>query len=91
MRAVANFVWVKPTKEPERTGSGIILSVGPRTPDTGTVIAIGAKCDRDLIGDLKEGDIVIFDRDTITRDKHPETGEEVYRFPDRNILGTLGK
>tara|TARA_R100000656_G_scaffold122664_1_gene98448 strand:+ start:616 stop:888 length:273 start_codon:yes stop_codon:yes gene_type:complete len=89
MIAIANYVWVKPDEVEQKTDSGIITSIDKITPNTGTVIAIGKACDRDIIGDLKEGDRVFFNKDTITRDKHPDTGEDVFRFPDRNILAII--
>lgn len=89
MKAIANFVWVDPDVVESKTVSGIITSTTAEAPNTGIVVAIGKACDRDIIGELKEGDRVMFDRNHIRRIPHPDTNKEVFIFHDRNIWAIL--
>lgn len=85
MIAIANFVWVKPDYPEIKTQSGLIVSADVQKPTTGTVVAIGKYCCKKMLTGLKVGDKVGFDPMQIKVQKHPDTSEELFIFPDRNI------
>lgn len=85
MIAIANYVWVKPIYPKTETASGIITTTEVIKPTTGIVVAIGVYCDKLMLGDLEVGSEVGFDPLQIKVEKHPDTGEELFLFPDRNI------
>jgi len=87
MKVLGNWVWVNPILPEEISESGIILSSGAikQKPTQGVVVAIGNKCDFTMLDGLAVGDVVSFSPDHIRVQEHPTTGEELFRFQDRNL------
>ena len=85
MKVLGNWVWVKPIHKATETSSGLTITVDKIKPTTGVVIAIGNKCDEVMLGPVEVGDTVSFDPMHIRAQEHPITGEEVFRFQDRNL------
>lgn len=88
-QAIANRVWFEPIIEEPVTESGIILNplMEKPKPTKGKVLFIGKYCDLELIGDLRVGDVILFEK------HHPHVeevdGETHYTILDRNIIATL--
>lgn len=87
MIALGELVWAEPIVEEPVTSSGVITAVFTPRPTKGRVTHIGKHCDTKHIGDLKVGDIIIFNPDHYT--KRNIDGKDYITIPDRNVMGII--
>jgi co-chaperonin GroES (HSP10) len=91
MKAIGNYIWIRPEElKEEKTESGILLAMAKPIPQTGTVEHIGTKCDMDLleseVGPVEIGTKVLFDKGHIRR---AGDNNEYIIIPDKNILAII--